>query len=97
VRELSINSFAIQRLPFLGLFAAQRVIVSRFHSAVAPMRASGCGTLWRLTQLRHVVTAVPRTGEYRFGTGDRNRFREVVYIDHRNRFRGSARPLLTRD
>ena len=48
------------RSPFLGLFAAQRVIVSRFHSAVAPMRASGCGTLCRLTQLRHVVTWTPR-------------------------------------
>jgi hypothetical protein len=58
--EVSSIPFATQRSPFLGLFAAQRVIVSRFHSAVAPMRASGCGTLWRLTQLRQVVTWTPR-------------------------------------
>jgi hypothetical protein len=35
--------FATQRSP--SSLAAQRAIVSRFHSAVAPMRASGCGLI----------------------------------------------------
>jgi hypothetical protein len=33
----------------------------------------------------------------RWPTGSGNRFREVVYIDHRNRFRGPAQPDADRD
>jgi len=33
----------------------------------------------------------------RWSTSSGNRFREVVYIDHRNRFRGPAQPNADRD